>query len=149
MADEPASQLRRRRISGNPNFQLNLDAGYHISEGLSQGTPSPSYSKLTPSATPSSSRLLQEFKNKAQSFDVQIEECEEEEIIIESDDEGEDTATGVTADRPVTPTPVQDFGTNVVYLEGPQTSDFLKVNAIEHDCYTDVSDADSEGENEP
>ncbi|CAH0724699.1 unnamed protein product, partial [Brenthis ino] len=156
MADELEStsgcQLRRRRLMGKPQFALNLDVDYHVKEGYSgQGTPSPSYVKLTPSATPSSARLLQDFKNKQQSFDIRVEDCEEIEIIIESDEEGEEeveeNATAI-ANRPITPTPIQDFGTSVIYMEGPQATDFLKVNAIEQDCYTDVSDAGSEDEDE-
>ncbi|XP_013194652.1 uncharacterized protein LOC106138145 [Amyelois transitella] len=144
---QPDCQLRRRRSSGNPNLPLHLDVGYQIDEGgPSQGTPSPS-NKCPPSSR-RTSQALRDFKNKQQSFDIQIiqvEECEEEEITIDSDDEGEDNAIA-NADRPVTPTPIQDFGANVVYVEGPQVSDFLKVNAIEQDGYTDVSDADSEEE---
>ncbi|XP_053612037.1 uncharacterized protein LOC128676114 [Plodia interpunctella] len=143
---QPECQLRRRRSSGNPNLPLNLDVGYQIDEGgPSQGTPSPNKG---PPSTRRTSQALRDFKNKQQSFDIQIiqvEECEEEEIIIDSDDDGEDNAVA-TADRPVTPTPIQDFGANVVYVEGPQVSDFLQVKAIEHDAYTDVSDADSEEE---
>ncbi|CAH2239532.1 uncharacterized protein LOC120634727 [Pararge aegeria] len=148
----PGCQLRRRRCFANPNLALNFDTGYNINEGCtSQGTPSPSYFKLTPSTVPSSARLLQEFKNRQQSFDIQVEDCEEIEILIESDDEagdGEDNATAVVPNRPVTPTPVQDFGTSVVYTEGPQSSSFLKVKVIEQDCYTDVSDAGSDDDDE-
>lgn len=50
---------------------------------------------------------------------MQVEECEEEEIIIDSDDEGGETENSIArADRPITPTPIQDFGANVVYTEG-------------------------------
>ncbi|XP_034830483.1 uncharacterized protein [Maniola hyperantus] len=151
---KPGCQLRRRRCFANPNMALHFDTGYAIDEGCSssQATPSPSYVKSTPSTAPSSARLLQDFKNRQQSFDIQVEDCEEIEIIIESDDEGgddgEDNASAVMPNRPVTPTPVQDFGTSVVYTEGPQTSDFLKVKVIEQDCYTDVSDAGSEDEDD-
>lgn len=31
-------------------------------------------------------------------------------------------------------------------IPGPQTTDFLKVKTLEQDCYTDVSDADTEEE---
>ncbi|KAL4716544.1 hypothetical protein ACJJTC_010208 [Scirpophaga incertulas] len=145
MSESPECQLRRRRSAGNPNLPLNLEVGYQINEGgPTDGTPSPS--KL-PSSRRTSSTALLDFKNKQQSFDIQIEECEEEEIVIDSDDEGgldDNMASGVH--RPITPTPIQDFGANVVYTEGPQTTDFLKVKAIEHDGYTDVSDADSEEE---
>ena len=77
MGDEIEStsgcQLRRRRCLGKPQFALNLDMGYHVNEGYSgQVTPSPSYVKLTPNAVPSSARLLQEFKNKQQSFDIRV-----------------------------------------------------------------------------
>lgn len=66
-------QLRRRRCLDKPQFALNLDVGYHINEGYSgDATPSPSYVKLTPSTVPSSARLLQEFKNKQQSFDIRV-----------------------------------------------------------------------------
>ncbi|XP_046962991.1 uncharacterized protein LOC124532249 [Vanessa cardui] len=152
MAEESGSgyQLRRRRGLGKPQLALNLDAGY-VNEGCSKlGTPSPSYVKLTPSVTPSSARLLQEFKNKQQSFDIRVEDCEEIEIIIESDEEGEaeENASAVVPNRPITPTPVQDFGTSVVYMEGPQATDFLKVKTFEQDCYTDVSDAGSDDEEE-
>lgn len=34
----------------------------------------------------------------------------------------------------------------ICLIAGPQTTDFLKVKALEHDCYTDVSDADTEDE---
>lgn len=44
-----------------------------------------------------------------------VEECEEEEIIMDSDDDGEEP---VVADRPITPTPIQDFAANVTYKEG-------------------------------
>ncbi|KAI8438273.1 hypothetical protein MSG28_010861 [Choristoneura fumiferana] len=79
-----------------------------------------------------------------------VEECEEEEIVIDSDDEGgaEGNEATPVAHRAITPTPIQDFAANVVYTEGPQVSDFLKVKALEQDCVTDVSDADSEGEQE-
>ncbi|KAM3967687.1 uncharacterized protein ACR2FA_011241 [Aphomia sociella] len=142
MAEESEYQLRRRRVSGNLNLPLNLEVGYQIDEGsTSQGTPTPS---KCPSSRRTSSAAFLEFKNKQQSFDIQIEECEEEEIIVDSDDEGDDSVA--TGDRPVTPTPIQDFGANVVYTEGPQVMDFLKVKALEHDCYTDVSDADTDDE---
>ncbi|CAG9581231.1 unnamed protein product [Danaus chrysippus] len=152
MEEESSSgcQLRRRRGLGNRRLDLNLDVGFQISEGAShtQATPSPSYVRLTPSSVPSSARLLQEFKNKQQSFDIQVEDCEEIEIIIESDEEGEedDNAAATVPNRPITPTPVQDFGTSVLYMEGPQATDFLKVKTIEQDCYTDVSDAGSDDE---
>ncbi|OWR42256.1 uncharacterized protein LOC116778897 [Danaus plexippus] len=152
MEEESSSgcQLRRRRGLGNRRLDLNLDVGFQISEGAShsQATPSPSYMRLTPSSVPSSARLLQEFKNKQQSFDIQVEDCEEIEIIIESDEEGEEdeNAVATVPNRPITPTPVQDFGTSVLYMEGPQATDFLKVKTIEQDCYTDVSDAGSDDE---
>lgn len=47
---------------------------------------------------------------------LQIEECEEEEIIIDSD--GEDDNGAACVDRSVTPTPIQDFAANTVYTEG-------------------------------
>ncbi|VVC95493.1 unnamed protein product [Leptidea sinapis] len=149
MTDESGCHLRKRRFSANPNLALNLEVGYQVNEGASGcGTPSPSQSKIA--ATPTSAQLRQQFKNKQQSFDIAIEECEEIEIIIESDEEAEKEENAIantpTIVRPITPTPVQDFGASVVYTEGPQTSDFLNVNAIEHDCYTDVSDADSDDE---
>lgn len=52
-------------------------------------------------------------------FALQVEECEEEEIIIESEEEydEEENAEGVV-DRGVTPTPIQDFAANVSYTEG-------------------------------
>lgn len=53
-----------------------------------------------------------------------MEECEEEEIIIESEDDEEDNAEGVD-DRSITPTPIQDFGANVVYSETCKFSDQL------------------------
>ncbi|CAH2102751.1 unnamed protein product [Euphydryas editha] len=153
MAEESVSgcQLRRRRGLGKPQLALNL--GYNVDEGCSKlGTPSPSpsYIKLTPSAGPSSARLLQDFKNKQQSFDIRVEDCEEIEIIIESDEEGEteENAAAVVANRPITPTPIQDFGTSVVYMEGPQATDFLKVKTIEQGCYTDVSDAGTDEEDD-
>lgn len=46
---------------------------------------------------------------------LQIEECEEEEILLSDEDGAEDE---VIADRPVTPTPIQDFAANVSYKEG-------------------------------
>ncbi|CAG9796737.1 unnamed protein product [Diatraea saccharalis] len=148
MSEEPTCQLRRRRSSGNPNLPLKLEVGYQINEGEpAEGTPSPS--RFTANSRRTSASALQDFKNKQQSFDIQVEECEEEEIVIDSDDEGgpeEPTASGVS--RPITPMPIQDFGANVVYSERPQMTDFLKVKAIEQDCYTDVSDADTEGEEE-
>ncbi|RVE54433.1 hypothetical protein evm_000918 [Chilo suppressalis] len=148
MSEEPACQLRRRRSSGNPSLPLNLEVSYQINEGgPSDGTPSPS--KFPPSSRRTSASALLDFKNKQQSFDIQVEECEEEEIIIDSDDEGGPDEIGASGvNRPVTPMPIQDFGANVDYCEGPQKTDFLKVKAIEHDCYTDVSDADTEGEEE-
>lgn len=48
----------------------------------------------------------------------QIEECDVEEIILDSDDEGEPEESIAVADRPVTPTPVHDFGASVTYTEG-------------------------------
>ncbi|XP_049881104.1 uncharacterized protein LOC126377409 [Pectinophora gossypiella] len=153
MAEEPECQLRRRRSSGNPNLPLNLEVGYQVNEGgPSQGTPSPGCFRRASNSTdsPATSTLL-EFRKKQQSFDiqvVQIEECEEEEIMVDSDDEGGEENGAAGADRPITPTPIQDFGANVVYTEGPQTTDFLKVKTIEHDCVTDVSDADSDAEDE-
>ncbi|XP_045492857.1 uncharacterized protein LOC123692195 isoform X1 [Colias croceus] len=151
MEEESGCQLRKRRFAGNPNLALNLEVGYQVNEGCSsRGTPSPCHSKVA--ATPTSAQLRQEFRNKQQSFDLPVEDCEEIEIIIESDEEEgekEENATAVIkVDRPITPTPVQDFGASVVYTEGPQAMDFLNVNAIEHDCYTDVSDADSDDEEE-
>lgn len=48
-----------------------------------------------------------------------MEDCEEIEIIIESDEEGEvEEIPAAIPNRPVTPTPIQDFGTSVVYMEG-------------------------------
>ncbi|CAK1544586.1 unnamed protein product [Leptosia nina] len=173
--EETGCHLRKRRFAGSSNLALNLDVGYQVNEGCSGlGTPSPGYSKAAP--TPTSAQLRQEFRNKQQSLDIPVraEDCEEIEIIIESDEEEADREENASAvvkvDRPVTPTPVQDFGASVVYTEGdlrskqmssleknecfsrtvitkgPQAMDFLNVNAIEHDCYTDVSDADSEEE---
>ncbi|KAG7310893.1 hypothetical protein JYU34_003725 [Plutella xylostella] len=148
-ANKPECQLRRRRSSGNPNLPLNLDVGYQVSEGgPSQGTPSPSCVKFLPNSREprESSSAHAEFRKKQQSFDIQVElveECEEEEIIMDSDDDGEEP---VVADRPITPTPIQDFAANVTYKEGPQHSDFLKVNTAQAECLTDVSDADSDGE---
>lgn len=74
---ETGCQLRRRRGLGKPQLALNLDVGvgYNVNEGCSKlGTPSPSpgYIRLTPSAGPSSARLLQDFKNKQQSFDIRV-----------------------------------------------------------------------------
>lgn len=46
----------------------------------------------------------------------QVEECEEIELIIESEDE--DIAEGIEEDeRSSTPTPIQDFGANTVYTD--------------------------------
>ncbi|CAH2050179.1 unnamed protein product, partial [Iphiclides podalirius] len=150
MDEASGCQLRRRRLSNNPNLALNFEMGYQVNEGkIDDPTPSPSSQKFTTKSRENLNSALQEFRNKQQSFDIQIEECEEEEIIIYSDDEADLEEAGPSnADRPITPMPVQDFGTNVVYTEGPQASDFLKVKAIEHDCFTDVSDADSEGDEE-
>lgn len=48
-----------------------------------------------------------------------MEDCEEIEIIIESDEEGEvEENAAAIPNRPVTPTPIQDFGTSVIYMEG-------------------------------
>ncbi|XP_022821910.1 uncharacterized protein LOC111353214 [Spodoptera litura] len=148
MTEEPECQLRRRKVSGNPSLPLNLDVEYMVSDGdPDQGTPSPSNIKrLAHQKQRSSSSTLLDYKNKQQSFDIQVEECEEEEIIIESDDDDEDNAEGGRDDRSITPTPIQDFGANVVYTEGPQSSDFLRVKTLEADCYTDVSDADTDEE---
>ncbi|XP_026732115.1 uncharacterized protein LOC113496920 isoform X2 [Trichoplusia ni] len=145
MPDEPACQLRRRKTSGNPNLPLSLDVEYLVSDGdPDQGTPSPSHIKrLAHTKQKSSSSALLDYKNKQQSFDIQVEECEEEEIIIESEEEDDENGE---ADRSVTPTPIQDFAANVVYTEGPQVADFLRVKAVETDCYTDVSDADTDEE---
>ncbi|XP_068626963.1 uncharacterized protein [Battus philenor] len=147
MEEASGYQLRRRRIGNNPNLALTFEMGYQVDEGkVNEETPSPSAYKLSLSKE-NLNTALYDFRNKQQSFDIQIEDCEEEEIIIYSDDEGDNEKAGPSsADRPITPTPVQDFGTNVVYTEGPQACDFLKVNAIEHDCYTDVSDADTDEE---
>ncbi|XP_022117461.2 uncharacterized protein LOC110994876 isoform X1 [Pieris rapae] len=168
--EESGCHLRKRRFAGTPNLALNLEVGYQVNEGSSGlGTPSPGYSKAAP--TPTSAQLRREFRNKQQSLDIPIEDCEEIEIVIESDEDGdkeeENASAVIKVDRPVTPTPVQDFGASVVYTEGkmhkrssldnecysrtvitkgPQPMDFLNVNAIEHDCYTDVSDADSDEE---
>ncbi|XP_026758589.1 uncharacterized protein LOC113518037 [Galleria mellonella] len=143
MAEDRECQLRRRRGSGNPSLPLNLDVGYQIDEGCaSQCTPSPSQ---CPSSRRTSAAAILEFKNKQQSFDIQVEDCDEEEITVDSDDEGDDVSVA-GVDRPVTPTPIQDFGASIVYTEGPQVMDFLKVKALEHDCYTDVSDAESDDE---
>ncbi|XP_059048154.1 uncharacterized protein LOC131843503 [Achroia grisella] len=143
MAETRECQLRRRRSSGNPNLPLNLDVGFQIDEGsTSQGTPSPN---KCPNSRRTSAAAIMDFKNKQQSFDIQVEECEEEEIVVDSDDEGEDNNV-IAVERPFTPTPIQDFGASVVYTEGPQVMDFLKVRALEHDCYTDVSDAESDDE---
>uniref|UniRef100_A0A2A4JXM4 Uncharacterized protein n=1 Tax=Heliothis virescens TaxID=7102 RepID=A0A2A4JXM4_HELVI len=202
MTDEPECQLRRRKVSGNPNLPLNLDVEYLVCDGdPDQGTPSPSnVRRLSHQKQKSSSSTLLDYKNKQQSFDIQVEECEEEEIIIESEDDDDDNAEGgddrsITPtpiqdfganvvytegpqatdflrveeceeeeiiiesedddddnaeggdDRSITPTPIQDFGANVVYTEGPQATDFLRVKAIEAECYTDVSDADTDEEN--
>ncbi|CAG4979540.1 unnamed protein product [Parnassius apollo] len=148
MEEKSRYQLRRRRLSNNPNFALNLDMGYQINEGkVADETPSPSSYKFSSKSKENLHSALQEFRNKQQSFDIQIEDCEEEEITIYSDDEAEPEKAGPSyANRPITPTPVQDFGTNVVYTEGPQATDFLKVKTIEHECYTDVSDADTDEE---
>ncbi|XP_063357950.1 uncharacterized protein LOC134647529 [Cydia amplana] len=161
-SSEPSCQLRRRRSAGNPNLPLNLEVGYQVNEGgPSHGTPSPSPGCIkfaASSRSPTSSSALLEFRKKQQSFDIQIEECEEEEILIESDEETEPGTPAPMINRAVTPTPIQDFAANVVYTEGniliaihtyqgcPQVTDFLKVNAIEQDCLTDVSDADSDAE---
>ncbi|KAJ8735428.1 hypothetical protein PYW07_007048 [Mythimna separata] len=148
MADEPECQLRRRKVSGNPNLPLNLDVEYLVSDGDPDlGTPSPSnVRRLAHHKQKSSSSALLDFKNKQQSFDIQVEECEEEEIMIESEDDEEDNAEGGD-DRSITPTPIQDFGANVVYTETcPKSSDFLRVKPVETDCYTDVSDADTDEE---
>ncbi|XP_047020740.1 uncharacterized protein LOC124630781 isoform X1 [Helicoverpa zea] len=85
------------------------------------------------------------YSSHISSYHFQVEECEEEEIIIESEDDDEDNAEGGD-DRSITPTPIQDFGANVVYTEGPQATDFLRVKAMEAECYTDVSDADTDEE---
>ncbi|XP_063616838.1 uncharacterized protein LOC134790022 [Cydia splendana] len=147
---EPSCQLRRRRSAGNPNLPLNLEVGYQVNEGgPSHGTPSPSPGCIkfaASSRSPTSSSALLEFRKKQQSFDIQIEECEEEEIVIESDEETEPGTPAPMINRAVTPTPIQDFAANVVYTEGPQVTDFLKVKTIEQDCLTDVSDADSDAE---
>ncbi|XP_037867046.1 uncharacterized protein LOC105842451 [Bombyx mori] len=145
MTEEPECQLRRRRSSATSNIQLNLDVGYQVSEGQpAEDTPSPSTAKVL--AKRSSSAAFMEFKNKQQSFDIQIEECEEEEILVDSEDEEENTVSGIN--RSLTPVPIQDFAANVVYTEGPQATDFLRVKTTEGDCYTDVSDADTEEEEE-
>lgn len=48
-----------------------------------------------------------------------MEECEEEEIIIESEEEdADDPGEASSASRPFTPTPIHDFAANVVYTEG-------------------------------
>lgn len=55
-----------------------------------------------------------------------MEECEEEEIIVDSDDEAdENVASGIQ--RAVTPTPIQDFGANTVYTEGINTHTYSKM----------------------
>lgn len=60
-----------------------------------------------------------------------MEECEEEEIIIESEDDDEDNAEGGRNDRSITPTPIQDFGANVVYTEGKQRKMFFCIILIQ------------------
>ncbi|XP_014362933.2 uncharacterized protein LOC106714408 [Papilio machaon] len=145
MEETTACQLRRRRLANNPNIALTFELGYQVKEGkVDDETPSPSSYKYS-TYKENMNSALQEFRSKQQSFEIQIEECEEEEIII-SDDEDETEAGPSGVDRPVTPTPVQDFGTSVVYTEGPQACDFLKVKTYEHDCPTDVSDADDDEE---
>lgn len=71
MADqnEPECQLRRRRLSGNPN--LHLEVGFQITEGNpEEGTPSPS--KAYPGTSKRNSAAFLDFKNKQQSFDIQV-----------------------------------------------------------------------------
>lgn len=74
MTDEPECQLRRRRTSANPNLPLHLDVEYMISEGdPDYGTPSPSCIKrLVNTKQKNSSSALLDFKNKQQSFDIQV-----------------------------------------------------------------------------
>ncbi|KAJ0182659.1 hypothetical protein K1T71_002028 [Dendrolimus kikuchii] len=143
MEEESDCQLRRRRLSGNPKIPSELEVSFQVDEGGPDlGTPSPNRFKTKRSL----SDALIEFKNKQQSFDIQVEECEEEEIIIDSEDEDQDQSEATGIDRAVTPTPIQDFAANVIYTEGPQSSNFLKVRGSDPECYTDVSDADTEEE---
>lgn len=74
MADAPECQLRRRKMSGNPNLPLNLDVEYLVSDGdPAEGTPSPSNIKrLAHHKQKSSSSALLDYKNKQQSFDIQV-----------------------------------------------------------------------------
>ncbi|GBP13218.1 hypothetical protein EVAR_93168_1 [Eumeta japonica] len=88
---QPGCELRRRR-SSTASLPLQLDVGSQVSEGgPSRGTPSPCTVQYVPDADAKEARrsALREFRKKQQSFDIQIEECEEEEIIVDSDDDGE------------------------------------------------------------
>lgn len=74
MTDEPECQLRRRKVSGNPNLPLKLDVEHLGSDGdPDQETPSPSNIKrLARTKQKSSSSALLDYKNKQQSFDIQV-----------------------------------------------------------------------------
>lgn len=48
----------------------------------------------------------------------QIEECEEEEIILDSDDEEPEESGASGINRAMTPVPIQDFGASVTHSEG-------------------------------
>ncbi|XP_072945552.1 uncharacterized protein [Epargyreus clarus] len=131
MAEQSACGLRQRRKSGLP---LNTDGGQVNDKDT------------TPTPTAEHAQTLKDFKNIQHSFDIAVDECDEEEIPFDSDDEGPDEKV---ARRPVTPTPLQDFGVSVQHSEVPLTaSEFLKVSPAEQDCFTDVSDAEDDEEEE-
>lgn len=69
--NEPECQLRRRRTSGNQGLPLHLEVGFQIDEGNpNDGTPSPS--KPYPGTSKRNSAAFLDFKNKQQSFDIQV-----------------------------------------------------------------------------
>lgn len=73
MTDEPQHGVRRRRSSANPNLPLNLEVGFQVNEGPSQGTPSPcNYKQINADGKEGPSSALLEFRKKQQSFDVQV-----------------------------------------------------------------------------
>ncbi|KAI8438271.1 hypothetical protein MSG28_010861 [Choristoneura fumiferana] len=155
--------LVKREVCPNYNVGLGYRNRYYSSRNITSSESdydpdSPTYARELSVYSDDHNEVLsftEDIDNIEEENDIDdqltaVEECEEEEIVIDSDDEGgaEGNEATPVAHRAITPTPIQDFAANVVYTEGPQVSDFLKVKALEQDCVTDVSDADSEGEQE-
>lgn len=69
MEEETECQLRRRRLSANPKIPTEFEVSFQVDEGGPDlGTPSPGSFKTKRSL----SDAMIEFKNKQQSFDIQV-----------------------------------------------------------------------------